>query len=126
MVFDAPKMKVPFKKRIEKLKSIIDQINSKHVKLVEHSVCKSHQHLMEEMDKVCDKKGEGLMIRDPNSLYEGKRSDTLLKVKKFDDAEAVVIGHNKGTGRCSGMCGAIVVREKDGTEFKIGSGFDDS
>jgi DNA ligase-1 len=81
---------------------------------------------MEEMDKVCDKKGEGLMIRDPNSLYEGKRSDTLLKVKKFDDAEAVVIGHNKGTGRCSGMCGAIVVREKDGTEFKIGSGFDDS
>jgi len=24
------------------------------------------------------------------------------------------------------MCGAILVREKDGTEFKIGSGFDDA
>ena len=48
-----------------------------------------------------------MMIRDPDSKYEGKRSDTLLKVKKFDDAEAVVLSHHKGTGRCSDMCGAI-------------------
>lgn len=47
------------------------------------------------------------MIRDPSSLYEGKRSDTLLKVKKFDDAEATVLGHLKGTGRCSAMLGAL-------------------
>lgn len=77
------------------------------------------------MDKVVAKKGEGMMIRDPNSFYEGRRSDTLLKVKKFDDAEATVIGHNKGTGRCSAMLGALVMREDDGTEFKIGSGFND-
>lgn len=37
--------------------------------------------------------GEGMMIKDPNSLYEGKRSDFLLKVKKFEDAEATVVGH---------------------------------
>ena len=80
---------------------------------------------MQEMDKVTGDKGEGMMIRDPDSLYEGRRSDTLLKVKKFDDSEAVVTGTKKGTGRCSGMMGAIFVREKDGTEFKIGSGFDD-
>ena len=45
------------------------------------------------MDKVTDKKGEGMMIKDGNSMYEGKRSDKLLKVKKFDDAEATVTGH---------------------------------
>jgi DNA ligase-1 len=78
------------------------------------------------MDKVIANKGEGLMIKDPNSLYEGKRSNMLLKVKKFEDAEATVIGHLKGTGRCSNMCGAIQVRRDDGVEFKIGSGFDDS
>ena len=49
----------------------------------------------------------------------------LLKVKRFEDAEAKVIGHLKGTGRCHNMCGAIQVREKDGTELKIGSGFTD-
>jgi DNA ligase-1 len=109
-----------------KLKEIIEKLDSKYVELVQHTVCKSPEHLMEEMDKVIAEKGEGIMIRDPESIYEGKRSDTLLKVKKFDDAEALVIGHNKGTGRCTGMLGALVVREKDGTEFKIGGGFDDS
>ena len=78
------------------------------------------------MDKICGGKGEGVMIKDPKSAYEGSRSYSLLKVKRFEDAEAKVIGHNKGTGRCLDMCGAIVVREKDGTEFKIGSGFSDA
>jgi DNA ligase-1 len=81
---------------------------------------------MQELDRVTDAGGEGVMIKDPKSSYENRRSDKLLKVKKFDDAEAIVIGHEKGTGRCSNMCGAIVVRGDDGTEFKIGSGFDDS
>jgi DNA ligase-1 len=58
-----------------------------------HSVCDSREHLIQEMDKVVAKKGEGMMIRDPDALYEGRRTDKLLKVKKFDDAEAVVIGH---------------------------------
>ena len=47
-------------------------------------------------------------------------------MKRFEDSEAKVIGHLKGTGRCSFMMGAIQVREKDGTEFKIGSGFNDA
>jgi len=37
--------------------------------------------------------GEGVMNKDPNSKYENSRSDFLLKVKKFEDAEATVIGH---------------------------------
>lgn len=66
------------------------------------------------------------MIKDPDSLYEHKRSNALLKVKRFDDAEATVIGHVKGTGRLWNACGAILCKEKDGTEFKIGSGFNDA
>lgn len=78
------------------------------------------------MDEICGGKGEGVMIKDPKSKYEHRRSYSLLKVKRFDDAEATVIGHERGTGRCHDMCGAIIVREKDGTEFKIGSGFTDA
>ena len=66
-----------------------------------------------------------MMIKDPKSKYEGKRSYSLLKVKRFEDAEAKVIAHNKGTGRCADMLGALYCVEKDGTEFKIGSGFTD-
>jgi DNA ligase-1 len=78
------------------------------------------------MDKICGGKGEGVMLKDPNSKYERTRSFSLLKVKRFEDTEATVIGHERGDGRCYMMCGAIIVREKDGTEFKIGSGFSDA
>jgi len=44
------------------------------------------------MDRVIKLGGEGIMIKDPKSLYEGKRSNYLLKVKKFDDAEAIITG----------------------------------
>ena len=59
-------------------------------------------------------------------MYENKRSNALLKVKKFEDAEATIIGHEPGTGRLTGLLGAIRVREDSGTEFKIGSGFNDA
>lgn len=39
MVFDAPKMKKPFKERYERLKKIFDKKDSKYVKLLEHTVC---------------------------------------------------------------------------------------
>jgi DNA ligase 1 len=61
--------------------------------VLEHTTCKSTEHLLEEMDRITGQMGEGVMLRDPKSLYENKRSDKLLKVKKFDDAEAVVVGH---------------------------------
>jgi DNA ligase-1 len=93
---------------------------------VEHTEVTSLEHMTKELDRVTGGGGEGVMIKDPNSKYENKRSNFLLKVKKFEDAEATVIGHQKGTGRCSDMCGAILVRGDDGIEFKIGSGFDDA
>jgi ATP-dependent DNA ligase len=33
------------------------------------------------------------MLKDPSSMYENKRSNKLLKVKKFEDAEAIVIDY---------------------------------
>ena len=67
-----------------------------------------------------------MMIKDPNSPYERKRSGFLLKVKKFDDAEAKIIAIEKGTGRLKNVMGAIRVKNDKGITFKIGSGFDDS
>jgi len=41
MVFDAPKLKLPFKKRIARLQELIPK-DRKHIKLLEHTVCKDH------------------------------------------------------------------------------------
>ncbi len=66
------------------------------------------------------------MLRQPGSLYEPRRSQTLLKVKQFQDAEARVIGHQPGTGRHKGRLGALLVILSDGTEFAVGTGFTDA
>lgn len=64
------------------------------------------------MTKVHEIKGEGIMLRDPESFYEYKRSWSLLKAKKFYDAEAKVIGHTAGKD-------SIELKAlKDGVEFK--------
>lgn len=98
---------------------------------------------------------EGLILRDPNGLYKQGRSTIkqggMLKVKRFQDAEAVIIGfeelqHNDNeafkdelghTKRSShqenkvamNTLGALVVSpSKDqpfyGVSFKLGTGFD--
>ena len=126
MIFDGPLLKGPFSKRLELLKAELASNPNDQVKLIAQTKCNDKKHLLELMDKICGGKGEGVMLKDPKSKYEGTRSFSLLKVKRFEDAEATVIGHEKGTGRCETMCGAIIVREKDGTEFKIGSGFSDA
>jgi DNA ligase-1 len=62
------------------------------------------------------------MLRDPASFYERKRSKTLLKVKSYNDDEAVVIGYEDGSGKIDGSVGALKVKTKDGMQFFVGSG----
>jgi len=61
--------------------------------------------MVTELDRVLQLGGEGLMLREPGSVYERTRSMTLLKVKKFLAREAVVIGYEAGAGRHKGRVG---------------------
>ena len=49
---------------------------------------------------------QGLILRDPKSAYVGSRSRAMLKVKRFKDEEATVVGYNWLTtaGRRSLAC----------------------
>lgn len=51
--------------------------------------------------------GEGVMLRKPSSIYVGKRSSTLLKIKEMADMEAVIIGYKMGTGKYEGKLGSF-------------------
>ena len=71
---------------------------------------------------------EGIMIKDPNSFYECKRSTTWLKSKPFIEISLKVSDFEEGTGRNTGRLGAIIAEgEDEGKFFKlnIGSGFTD-
>lgn len=85
---------------------------------------------------------EGLMLVNPYSYYEHKRSRNLLKIKHCLETEAEVVAINPGEGKHKGRMGSIQVKlvwdEKvtsvfGGTSgmigrpvcFKIGGGFSD-
>ena len=40
------------------------------------------------------KGGEGVMLRDPQSLYKPGRSESMLKYKPFSDTEVKVVENN--------------------------------
>jgi len=111
----------------------------------------SEQQLAIYEDSMVKQGYEGVMIRSVASPYKCGRSTLregyLLKIKRFEDAEARVIGfeelmHNdneleedelgyskrssrKENLKASGTLGALLVRnEESGIEFSIGTGFD--
>lgn len=125
LVFDGPEIKGNFATRLKVLEKKLSEIDTPYLKLHKHEVCKDEEHLQREMKRVIALKGEGMMIRDPKSKYENRRAKTMLKVKEFHDDEATVIGHEKGTGRLEKLMGALIVKNKAGKTFKVGSGFTD-
>ncbi len=74
---------------------------------------------------------EGVMIKDPNAMYECKRTHSWLKAKPFIEVTLKVVSVEEGTGRNKGRLGAVlavlVEGEDDGHEYSLscGSGFSD-
>lgn len=131
-VFDIPSLgEIPFEQRMQKLKLVVEQRNNCFMKLkhrfnvilnylplnmTDYTLIKSEAHLDKLFDDIVSKGGEGIMIRQPNSLYEGKRSSTLLKYKVTYDIECKIIGYNNGTGKYDGMLGSFKCKILDGNE----------
>lgn len=126
LVFDAPESGGKFEERIEFLSDTIRPDKLAYAQVHEHLRCKGIAHLQEQLEEIETLGGEGLMLREPESKYVAGRSSTLLKVKTFHDAEAIVLAHQPGKGKFKGMLGALQVQLPDGTDFSVGTGFSDA
>ena len=72
---------------------------------------------------------EGIMIKDPQAVYECKRSVAWLKLKPFIEVSLEVTDVEEGTGRNQGRLGAVVCSgQDDGRTITVncGSGFSDN
>ncbi|KAI8809421.1 hypothetical protein BJ742DRAFT_237190 [Cladochytrium replicatum] len=126
-VFDAPDLKTPFEARVKTLQNwLLKSKACTTVDLVEQTKVTSRDHVVRELKRVESLGGEGLMLRKPGSMYEGRRSSTLLKVKSFYDAEARVTGYEKGKGKNEGVTGSLVCVMESGKTFKVGTGLTDA
>ncbi|WP_254507115.1 DNA ligase [Anatilimnocola floriformis] len=126
VVFDSPLEPGNFEQRLKAMnQSGLAKANSQ-LRILEQTICDSTDGLRKELARVEALGGEGLMLRQPDSKYEFGRSSTLLKIKTFHDADAVVTGHQDGEGRHKGRLGALLVELPNGTQFAVGTGFSDA
>jgi DNA ligase-1 len=126
VIFDAPACNGVFENRVAFIERSLNKHQPAFALALHHYRCQGTNHLHEELARINSLGGEGLMLRQPGSQYEAGRSTTLLKLKRFHDAEAQVIGHQPGAGRHKGRLGALLVQMPDGTQFAVGTGFTDS
>jgi DNA ligase-1 len=78
--------------------------------------------------RAIDEGFEGIMIKDPNAVYECKRSTSWLKQKPFIEVSLEVKDVEEGTGKNEGRLGALVLEGiDDGKTIGVncGSGFSD-
>ena len=66
---------------------------------------------------------EGAMWKDGEASYEFKRSDAILKIKKFDTGDAPIVGFEEGKGKYVGMLGKLIVQLPNGRQAGIGGGY---
>jgi len=136
----------PYTDRIDSANIIDDE----SLQYVSFEIANNKKELLTYEENMLNLGYEGIIIRNPNGLYKYGRCTikeaNSFKLKRFEDAEAVIIGfeeemHNgnnaeinelgktKRSTKSAGMVGketlgAFVCRTPDGIEFKIGSGFD--
>jgi len=126
MIFELPGAPGPFSARAEQIRRLVRQAKVPWLFEIQQFFPVDRSDLQKRLDAVVRQGGEGLMLHRADALYETGRSDVLLKVKPWDDAEAVVVGHQPGKGRHAGALGALRVRRPDGREFLLGTGFSDA
>lgn len=142
---------VPYQNRLAIIKA--REITNRRVHWVKQNLVESVDELLDIEAQFLEEGFEGVMVRSIDGPYVETRSSVkmgiLLKLKRFQDSEAVVIGfeekmHNDNpaevneighTHRSSAkdglvpmdVLGALTVRDvKSGVEFSIGTGFDDA
>lgn len=127
MVFDAPNVVDDFFTRSVFYTSIVHDLGLAHIQAVKQHTLRDNNELSLLLKKVTDNGAEGLMLHKATAMFIDGRSDNVLKLKTYMDAEAKVIDYLPGKGKYYGAMGSLLV-EYINTKgkvitFKIGTGF---
>lgn len=101
-VYDVAIPNMPYHERLQLIMSIPKR---DHIIIVPTYVAYNRDHIMQYHDTFKSEGYEGAIVRTHYGMYTpDKRSDELLKVKKFLDREYRIIGANENKGKLVGTC----------------------
>ena len=93
-------------------------------KIVAQTKVGSISHMHGFYDDIIIQGGEGIILKNPNSLYEFKRSKHMLKVKPSHNDECILISYQPGEGKYIGMVGSFICQWKQKI-IELGTGLTD-
>lgn len=125
-VFDVPDAEGGLLTRLEKIQQWLSAHPEANIVVIKQIPIANIDQAEAMLDEIIDRGGEGVILRDPQAPYLRTRSETMLKLKRWQDDECVITAHLPGNGKYSGMLGAVECRWKDGQIIRLGSGFSDA
>ena len=126
LIFELPGAAGDFSRRVAAMRALVAAVDVPWLGVVEQARVADRAALAARLAEVLAAGGEGLMLHRADAPYLSGRSDALLKLKPWQDAEATVVAQWPGQGRFAGMLGALEVEMADGRRFRIGTGFSDA
>jgi ATP-dependent DNA ligase len=125
--FIAGKCDQPYRYRFKRLLYLIDRCDIyRKIELVETFDVHSLEQTQTIFQNYLDDGDEGIILKDPNSLWENKRSKGQIKFKAELDCELKVLSVISGTGKYADMIGSLYCESADGViKVYVGSGFND-
>lgn len=113
---DAPE--IPLEYRIAFIEDVLSDFD--YIEIVDTQIVETQERLDELYGEYIGEGFEGQMIRMVDSVYDNKRSKSLLKRKTFFDEEFKIVRFEEGKGNWSGKAKKVYCVKSDGTEFKAG------
>ena len=133
-VFEVPNQPGGLMVRLGVLSSYLKTHNVANLRVIEQTPIVEQTQLQAYLTTVLALGGEGVVVRDPHSLYQVGRLNSAQKVKLKQDAECVLQGYTPGKGKYTDQVGALLCQLAEGTfndvnaarrVIKIGSGLSD-
>jgi hypothetical protein len=117
---------VNYKKRWESLRVLMDTHNPAKVSLVDSWEVATYEEAKTLFEGLLAQGQEGIILKDLNGIWENKRTKSQIKFKGELECDLKIVGIEEGTGKYTGMLGAILCESADGVvKVRVGSGFND-
>ena len=116
----------PYSTRFNSLNVLMNTKTPSKVYIVENWEVKTIEDANELFEQLLARGEEGIILKDKSSIWENKRSKGQIKFKGELECDLKIVGIEEGTGKYTGMLGAILLESSDGViKVRAGSGFTD-
>jgi DNA ligase-1 len=118
---------IPFDVRRSTLEGVFMTYNTSSLTLADSFLTSEKEDIYAYYNKIVARGGEGVILKNPDHVYECKRSKNWIKLKEVNDCDLIITGWYPGEGKREGLIGGFYCEDSSGkVKVKVGAGFTDN